>query len=156
MISNSVVALYFPLLSSFKAAVPKLLGTRDWLCGDRDSTGRRGMAQAVTRAMGNGSAAVPAWPWCTFCCVARLLTARRPAELGTPALNHRVPSEPCSQWRLLSSLNMLPPRLRSRGSGVVAPRLRSLVQGLSRRGTWDLSDQGSSPVSCVSRQILYH
>lgn len=103
---------------SSKPAVCTLFGTRDWLCGDRVSTGRRGMAQAVTRAMGNGSAAVPAWPWCTFCCVARLLTARRPAELGTPALNHRVPSEPCSQWRLLSSLNMLPPRLRSRvGTG---------------------------------------
>ena len=76
------------------------------------------MAWAVTRVMGNGSRAVPACPRRTFCCVAWLLTARRPVGLGAPALNHRIPSEPCSQWRLLSSLSMLSPSLRSRvGTG---------------------------------------
>ena len=103
---------------SSKPAVCTLFGTRDWLCGDRVSTGRRGMAWAVTRVMGNGSRAVPACPRRTFCCVAWLLTARRPVGLGAPALNHRIPSEPCSQWRLLSSLSMLSPSLRSRvGTG---------------------------------------
>ena len=38
LISNSVVALHFPLLSSFKAAVPKLLGTKDWFHGSNFST----------------------------------------------------------------------------------------------------------------------
>ena len=103
---------------SSKPAVCTLFGTRDWLCGDRVSTGRRGTAWVVTRVMGNGSGVVPACLWRTFCCVAWLLTAHRPVWLGAPSLNHRIPSEPCSQWHLLSSLSMLPPRLRSRvGTG---------------------------------------
>ena len=60
-----------------------------------------------------GNGAVPACPRRTFC-TARFPTVCRPVGLGAPALNLWIPSELCSQWYLLSSLNMPPPRLRGR------------------------------------------
>ena len=100
MISNSVVALYFPLLSSFKAAVPKLLGTTDWFLGSNFSTGQGrgtvwgwfkwitfimplliwltgGRAQVIIQAM--GSDCKYRWSFVRLllhsCCMAQFLTS---------------------------------------------------------------------------------